>query len=224
MQHRSLPTEIVSKGFRHKQLWRNGDIAVYWKVALPNNSSHKEVDCGFETIIITRHNGYTLGDSYIEPAETYPGPSVWGQRGWTHLTLLEAERKFKQLLAKRNQTPTESVPEEEQINETDLEEESEPKQDPEEKEEDPDSVPSEEAPVSTPTNGHRGRIKGPPVVLSVVPDNEFSIQDLMSKNSVAYPVAVKFIQQEESVGTIKRTRLQEREGKGRKRQLFVKVS
>lgn len=89
-----LEKEFKKKGFNHKQLKRDGELAIYerWKdVEAPH----------FEVIKIGSHNGYELGGTYIEPAETYPSDGQWGTAGWTYLALEEAEKKFKYLLRGR---------------------------------------------------------------------------------------------------------------------------
>lgn len=50
--------------------------------------------------MISSHNGYTLGKSYIKAAETYPGNSMWGVQGWTHTTIDTAKDRFNKLVKK----------------------------------------------------------------------------------------------------------------------------
>jgi hypothetical protein len=86
-----LPTKFRQKGFELVQLQRDNDKAIYKKA----KSRNKIVS--YEVIIISSHNGYQLGTQYIEPAETYPSDSLWGVKGWTFTTQLEAESFFKDL-------------------------------------------------------------------------------------------------------------------------------
>jgi len=79
-----------------KQIKRVGDVAIF-------EQSHPEWrDVRYEVVKIGKHNGYKLGTSYIEPAETYPGNSLWGIQGWTCQTLDAAEERFNMLLKKSN--------------------------------------------------------------------------------------------------------------------------
>ena len=54
----------------------------------------------YEVVRISSHNGYKLGNSYLEPAEIYPGTSLWGLRGWTCTSLDRAEQMYDELQKK----------------------------------------------------------------------------------------------------------------------------
>jgi len=86
-----IPDEFVSKGFTYTKVKREGDKAIY-------KQTHKEATSfRYEVVVITRHNGYKLGESFIEPSEVYPGSSLWGIRGWTCGTIEDAERRYNDL-------------------------------------------------------------------------------------------------------------------------------
>lgn len=86
-----IPDEFVSKGFLYTKVKREGDKAIY-------KQAHKEATSfRYEIVVITRHNGYKLGESFIEPSEVYPGSSLWGIRGWTCSTLEDAEIRYTSL-------------------------------------------------------------------------------------------------------------------------------
>ena len=86
-----IPNEFVSKGFLYTKVKREGDKAIY-------KQAHKEATSfRYEVVVITRHNGYKLGESFIEPSEVYPGSSLWGIRGWTCGTIEDAERRYNNL-------------------------------------------------------------------------------------------------------------------------------
>lgn len=86
-----IPNEFVSKGFLYTKVKREGDKAIY-------KQAHKEATSfRYEVVVITRHNGYKLGESFIEPSEVYPGSSLWGIRGWTCGTLEDAEIRYTSL-------------------------------------------------------------------------------------------------------------------------------
>lgn len=62
--------------FTFKQLIRKGMHAVYeqWQFGRL---------VAYETIRIMSHNGYTVNDTYIAPAESMPSASAWGTHGFT---------------------------------------------------------------------------------------------------------------------------------------------
>ncbi len=74
-----------------KQIKRVGDIAIYKRTVEKTGS-----DDGYEVVKIHRHNGYTLGGQFIEPAETYPGCSQFGKSAWSCVNLAHAESVFNQ--------------------------------------------------------------------------------------------------------------------------------
>lgn len=91
-----LPQRFIKKGFRHTQMKREGDIAIYKRQMVDNSSvTH------YEVVVITKHNGTTIEGNYIEPGELYPSSSQWGDKGWTCHDLTRAEQKFIEV-QKRN--------------------------------------------------------------------------------------------------------------------------
>lgn len=86
-----LPKNIEHKGFKLKQIKREGDKAIY------EQTRDGCISKRYEVVRINRHNGYSLGGQHIAPAETYPGASQWGVNGWTCLDLKSAESKYKKL-------------------------------------------------------------------------------------------------------------------------------
>jgi hypothetical protein len=100
-----VPDEFTSKGFKYTKVKREGDKAIY-------KQSHNEgTNFRYEVVVIGQHNGYKLGDSYIEPSEVYPGSSLWGIKGWTCITLEDAEIKYKNLSDTNINTNNEEVSE-----------------------------------------------------------------------------------------------------------------
>ena len=84
IKHRILAKEFIQSKFNFKQIWREGDLAIYekWKDGW--------VKKGYEAIKIRRHNGYTIGGIFCEPAEMYPSDNQWGVLGFTATTYDEA--------------------------------------------------------------------------------------------------------------------------------------
>ena len=93
---KKIAKEFVRCKFYHKQLKRVGRVALYQRGFLDSNHHH------YEVVKIGKHNGYEAGNQYIEPAETYPGNSLWGLQGWTHQTLEAAELNFKKVCKRFN--------------------------------------------------------------------------------------------------------------------------
>ena len=90
---------IVSKYFIYnyftfKQVKRMKNIAIY------SQSADGKI-IAYETVRIRKHNGFTVRDIEVEPAETYPPNSTWGKDGFSYTTLNEAEIKMKSLLKEK---------------------------------------------------------------------------------------------------------------------------
>ena len=85
---------FIKAGFKHELHTRKGNVAIYKRTQLGSARPH------YEVVQIGSHNGYNMGTAYIEPAETYPGNSLWGLRGWTHQDLTAAKYNFDKLVAK----------------------------------------------------------------------------------------------------------------------------
>lgn len=100
MKHKPIDKEFTLKAHTYTQIRREGDVAIY-KQTLTDGKG--EATPSFEVVKIGRHNGYTIGGAYIEPAETYPGATQWGVNGFTCKSLKEADEKFEKL--KLDKTP-----------------------------------------------------------------------------------------------------------------------
>lgn len=91
VEYRVIPAEFKKKGFVYKQVKREGHRAIFLQTR-PGSAAER-----YEVVKIGRHNGYVMGGVKIEPAETYPGSSVWGLSGWTCVTLADAEAKYNNI-------------------------------------------------------------------------------------------------------------------------------
>jgi hypothetical protein len=91
MNYKPIKEKFTREGYTHTLLKRKGDVAIYEQRKTKNNVA-------YEVIVISRHDGYTLGGAYIEPAETYPSNSEWGVKGFTYRDLTKAEEKFISLV------------------------------------------------------------------------------------------------------------------------------
>lgn len=91
--YRPLPETFSESGFRHQQLAREGDVALYER--------QKGSRPHWEVIVVQHHKGAVVQGHRIEPCEAYPSASDWGTSGWT-LTELEAVwAKFREVAARQ---------------------------------------------------------------------------------------------------------------------------
>jgi hypothetical protein len=90
IEHKPLKESFSKYGFDYKMIKRTKKKAIF-------EQSKRNRVFSYEVITVSKHNGFTLGDVYIEPSETYPSTSEWGSKGFTYKTLEEAERKYREL-------------------------------------------------------------------------------------------------------------------------------
>tara|TARA_R100000808_G_scaffold6183_1_gene18519 strand:- start:7691 stop:7993 length:303 start_codon:yes stop_codon:yes gene_type:complete len=93
---KKLKKEFTKAGFHHKLVKRVGKVAIYERRQLTGERSH------YEVVKISNHKGYKMGGTFIEPAETYPGNSLWGLQGWTCDDLMSAQERFKEVCKRFN--------------------------------------------------------------------------------------------------------------------------
>jgi len=91
INHKPIPQLFNKKGYTYRQIKREGNKAIYEQT--------KGNFTAYEVVKIGKHNGYTMGGSYIEPSETYPGSSLWGILGWTCTDLDRATQRYNTLEA-----------------------------------------------------------------------------------------------------------------------------
>ena len=91
IEYKAIPTQFKKKGFNYKQVRREGMKAIYLQTRDDSQMSN------YEVVRLGRHNGYNMGGVAIEPAETYPGSSLWGIMGWTCTDLDSANKRYSQL-------------------------------------------------------------------------------------------------------------------------------
>ena len=91
MECKPLETDFISRTFRFEQVKRINDVAIFKKTALKGPIRAHNYPAGFEVVRISRHNGYEINGTKIEPAETYPSDSQWGISGFTYRDLDKAE-------------------------------------------------------------------------------------------------------------------------------------
>ena len=87
--HKPIPTQFNKKGFTYTQLKREGNRAIFQQTREGSSLNN------YEVVKIGRHNGYVMGGVMIEPAETYPGSSLWGITGWTCTSIDQALQRYE---------------------------------------------------------------------------------------------------------------------------------
>lgn len=90
--YKTIPSVFNKKGFTYKQIIREGNKAIFLQTRGDSQLSN------YEVVKIGRHNGYSMGGSYIEPSETYPGSSLWGIMGWTCTSLEDAQKRYSSIV------------------------------------------------------------------------------------------------------------------------------
>jgi hypothetical protein len=90
-EYKTIPGEFNKKGFTYSLVQRDGMKAIYKQTRSGSSL------CNYEVVKLGRHNGYSMGGSYIEPSETYPGSSLWGIMGWTHQDLDSARNRYEKI-------------------------------------------------------------------------------------------------------------------------------
>ena len=90
-EYKTIPTQFKKKGFVYTQLKREGKRAIFQQTRAGSAVNN------YEVVKIGRHNGYVMGGMNIEPAETYPGSSLWGITAWTCSSIDAAMTRYEAL-------------------------------------------------------------------------------------------------------------------------------
>lgn len=81
--------------FNYRLIWRDKELGVYEQSLQSERQSPV-----YETVVIRRHNGYTVNGVAIEPAEFLPSASEWGILGYTVTNLGSVEKYLDKLAQK----------------------------------------------------------------------------------------------------------------------------
>lgn len=90
IEYRPLKQKFTKLGYTYTMVKRNGDFAIY------KQQKSKKIFT-YEVIVVSRHDGYTIADTFIEPSELYPCTSEWGFKGFTCTDLESANKRFDSL-------------------------------------------------------------------------------------------------------------------------------
>lgn len=88
--HKPIPCTFNKNGKTYEQLHRSEQLALY-RHALPTGHV-----TGYEVHRIQRHEGRTIGDVQLPPAEYLPGDEDFGTKAWAYKTLSAATAKLEQ--------------------------------------------------------------------------------------------------------------------------------
>lgn len=93
IKYKILEKEFTSKGFKYTQIMREGDFSIYSQLHLKSNCI-----VGYESIKISRHNGYQIANCYCPPSEVYTSSANWGVlNGLTSKTLEGAYKNLEKM-------------------------------------------------------------------------------------------------------------------------------
>lgn len=92
---KELAKEFAESGWSHKQIMREGDVAMYrrWRTGKEGFAAEEH----YEVVKIRVQPAYErFGQSYPD-TEHYPSSEMWGDKGWTSLSREKADIKFNQV-------------------------------------------------------------------------------------------------------------------------------
>ncbi len=88
---KAINKQFLSKGYRFKQIHRDGVFAVYERLRVGTNRKH------YEVIKIQSHNGYSIAGKAYPASEYYPSSRDWGTSGFTYLSKRESFEKIDKM-------------------------------------------------------------------------------------------------------------------------------
>lgn len=93
IEYKVIPSEFKKKGFDYKCVRRDGMKAIFEQTRAGTDMKN------YEVVKLGRHDGYIMGGVTIEPAETYPGSSLWGITAWTCTDMDAAMKRYNALVS-----------------------------------------------------------------------------------------------------------------------------
>ena len=91
--YKSLPTRFRRDGFDYRQIYREGNAAIYEQ----NWCGCSKPSVCYEVIRIRRREGFQIGSRFVQPAEVYPNSEAWGVDGFTFSDRDAAFAKLREL-------------------------------------------------------------------------------------------------------------------------------
>ena len=95
-----IKENFESAGFFHKQLKRDGMIAIY------ERTKPEWINPEYEVVIISvakKDIEFPNGSVMAKGTEQYPGASRWGSKGFTFSSIEKAEEKFNKLVEAKSE-------------------------------------------------------------------------------------------------------------------------
>ena len=91
---KKIEKAFTSKNFSHKQIHREGDLAIYERHhdTTPENKH-------YEVVKIQSHNGYAIGGQMYPASEFYPSSNGWGSDGYTCVSKENAYKRLDKMIS-----------------------------------------------------------------------------------------------------------------------------
>jgi hypothetical protein len=102
---RELPKSFKRDGFTHRQINREGDIAIYRRTKQIGDEQIEH----FEVIVVQPYKEFILRGKKHEAGESYSSSELWGTYGLTCHDLDAAWLRFKRIRAEREKRATAAV-------------------------------------------------------------------------------------------------------------------
>jgi hypothetical protein len=87
--YKQLPESYKKNGFIYDLVARTEHVAMYGQ-----NDAENGHFVAYEVCRILRHDGRTIGASYVPPAEFLPSSEQWGSQAWTLTDERAAHAKY----------------------------------------------------------------------------------------------------------------------------------
>lgn len=92
---RTGTTEFEKYGFAHRQVFREGDVAVFERSRIGGADAQTH----YEAVRIKPHEAFVLHGNAIPAGESYPSSEKWGQDGFTYQDKQLAMTRARKMLA-----------------------------------------------------------------------------------------------------------------------------
>jgi hypothetical protein len=90
---KTIPTEFTKLGFHHRQVWREGELAIFERFQDGQIVPH------YEAVRIRVGVGHPMSADAGLPVEVYPSSEAWGTSGFTAGTLERAQHYIARMAA-----------------------------------------------------------------------------------------------------------------------------
>lgn len=88
-----LPKEFSEKGWEHRQIFREGNVAVFERWKASSASRH------YETIAVQQNDAREIWGKRHDASESYPTDRMFGADGWSFQDKETAIAKAKEILS-----------------------------------------------------------------------------------------------------------------------------